>query len=520
MTSPAQHVTSLLALFGRPEAATAELLCDQHPSDAIAFTVIEPDLAFHNLTFGQLRDQSARFASALTALGVRRGDRVATLLGKSAELVIATLAIWRLGAVQVPLFTALAAPAIATRITGNETRAVITEPAQRAKLGAWPGHVITTGEPADGDISFSDLLSAEPQLFPATVGGDGTIVELYTSGTTGSPKGVLVPLKAVAAMRSYQLYGLDHQESDVFWNAADPGWAYGLYQAIIGPMSLGRRSLLLHSGFSPELTGAVLSEFHVTNFTASPTVYRALRNAGISGLHLRHCSSAGEPLPSDVTSWAKQALGSPVRDHYGQTELGMAVANGWHPDVEREPRPGSMGLALPGWSLDVLRPDADLIAPAGENGRLAVNLAESPMMWFSGYRGAPGRFTQDGRWYLTGDTAAKDADGHIYFSSRDDDIILMAGYRISPHEVENVLLQHNGVAEAAVVGIPDELRGEVLIAYVALRQGIPESVGGELQRMVKTRLAAHVYPREVRFVPALPKTSSGKLQRSVLRRNR
>jgi acetyl-CoA synthetase len=535
MTSPQHHVADLLALYGRPQACAADLLCDQHPADAVAFTIIEPDLTRQDRTFGELREQSARFATALAALGVREGDRVATLMGKSAELVVTVLTIWRLGAVHVPLFTALAPAAIATRITGNGTRVVIADPLQRTKLE--PGadlkadpdrHVVTTGVATGDDFSFHDLLEAPPQPVPVAVGGDGIIVELFTSGTTGAPKAVPIPLKAVASMRSYQEYGLDHQSSDVFWNAADPGWAYGLYYAIIGPLALGRRSLLLHSGFSAELTFAVLAEFGVSNFTASPTVYRALRNATHeipAGLKLRHCSSAGEPLPPDVVDWAERALGVPVLDHYGQTELGMAVANGWHPELKTELRPGSMGRALPGWRLEAMSLDADEIAPAGELGRLAVDLANSPLMWFTGYRNAPDRtgerFTSDRRWYLTGDTAAKDADGYFFFTSRDDDVILMSGYRIGPSEVENVLLQHDDVAEAAVVGVPDELRGEVLIAFVVLQQDKQASsdLTVELQRLVKTRFAAHAYPREVRFVPGLPKTPSGKLQRAQLRHN-
>ncbi|MEV4313966.1 AMP-binding protein [Actinocrispum sp. NPDC049592] len=525
MTSPQDHIAELLTLFGHSWACTAELLCDQHPADAVAFTVIEPDLAFEDLTYGQLRDRSARLATALASLGVGHGDRVATLMGKSAELVIATLAIWRLGAVQVPLFTALAPPAIAERLTSSGTTVVVTEAAQRFKLdqiGPVP-LVVTTGMASGNDFSFHAMLSAAPQPVPVSVGGDGIIVELYTSGTTGAPKGVTVPLRAVASMRAYQLYGLDHHESDVYWNAADPGWAYGLYHAIIGPLALGRRSLLLHSGFSPELTCAVLDRFEVTNFTAGPTVYRALRETGgKTSAPLSHCSSAGEPLPPDVSVWAERALGAPIRDHYGQTELGMVAANGWHADVAAELRPGSMGRALPGWRLAVLRSDVDEPAPAGSPGRLAVELAGSPLMWFTGYRGLPGRFTSDGRWYVTGDTAVRDEDGFLSFASRDDDVILMAGYRIGPHEVENVLLGHDCVAEAAVVGAPDALRGEVLVAYVVLRPGYRPShtLVTELQNLVKTGFAAHAYPREVHFLAELPRTSSGKLQRSALRRSR
>ncbi|NKQ53949.1 AMP-binding protein [Amycolatopsis sp. K13G38] len=502
-------------------ASVAALLCDHHPADAVAFTVVDADLGSRDLTYGELRDRSARFATALAGMGVGRGDRVATLMGKSADLVVALLGIWRLGAVQVPLFTAFAPPAIAARIDG--VKVVVADTGQLAKLAEVPGdrRVISTGP------EFDALLSAQPQAEPVAVGEDGLFVELFTSGTTGAPKGVPIPVRAIRAMRMYQEYGLDQQPGDVFWNAADPGWAYGLYYAIIGPLALGRPSILLSAGFSPELTCSVLDRFGVTNFTAGPTVYRALRNSDVEmppGLRLRHCSSAGEPLNPDVIEWAEKAFGVPILDHYGQTELGMCVANGWHPDIRGELKPGSMGRSLPGWRVEVLRPDADEIAGPGEQGRVAVDLANSPMMWFSGYRDAPERtaerFSADGRWYLTGDVASKDEDGYVYFASRDDDVILMAGYRIGPFEVESVLLGHEAVAEAAVVGLPDELRGEVLTAFVVTVPGAEpgDALAEELKQLVKTRYAAHAYPREVRFVPELPKTPSGKVQRFLLRR--
>jgi acetyl-CoA synthetase len=535
MSAPERVVSELLSVYGGPSADAAELLCRRHPADAVAFTVVEADLSSRDVTFGELDEASGRFAAGLAALGVSRGDRVATLMGKSAELVIALLGIWRLGAVQVPLFTAFAPAAIALRITGNGTKAVVVDPSQRAKLE--PGadlpadpdrRIITTGAAAGGDVSFQDLLAVDaPAPEPVAVGGDGTLIELFTSGTTGTPKGVPVPLRGVAGMHAYQVFGLDHTDEDVFWNAADPGWAYGLYYAIIGPLATGRRSLLLRAGFSPELTWQVLSRFGVTNFTAGPTVYRALRNADVPvprDLRLRRCSSAGEPLTPDVVTWAERELGLPVRDHYGQTETGMTVANAWHPDLVAPVKPGSMGRPLPGWRIAVLRGDADEVAPAGEVGRVAVDVQNSPLMSFSGYRNAPDRtaerFSTDGRWYYTGDVAAEDADGYLTFGSRDDDVILMAGYRIGPFEVESVLSQHPAVAEAAVVGEPDELRGEVVVAHVVARPGTEtgESLVSELQQLVKDRLAAHAYPRRIRFVDELPKTPSGKIQRFLLRR--
>ena len=312
----------------------------------------------------------------------------------------------------------------------------------------------------------------------------------------------------------------------MFWNAADPGWAYGLYFSVVAPLALGRTAILLHSGFSPALTWSLLSQFAVTNFAAGPTVYRALRHADTpvpANLRLRHCSSAGEPLTQEVIPWAECTLGVPVLDHYGQTELGMTVANAWHPDLRGDVRPGSMGRALPGWTVEILRPDDDSPAETGTPGRVAVDCAHSPLMWFTGYQDANDRtaerFSPDRRWYYTGDVATKDEDGYLFFAARDDDVILMGGYRIGPFDVETVLAAHEAVAEAAVVAAPDELRGEVLVAFVVLRPAARpgDELVAELQQAVKTGFAAHAHPRAIHFVAELPKTPSGKTQRFLLR---
>jgi acetyl-CoA synthetase len=539
--APADRVHDLLARYGDPRASVAALLCDQHPVDAVAYTVVQPDLSSAVLTYGQLRDKSERFAAALAGLGVAPGDRVATLMGKSAEYLVALLGIWRLGAIHVPLFTAFAPPAIVTRLLGSEARVVICDDTQHGKLAPgpeipadppWRVVVARSGPDAGqaGDPDFARLLAEHEPGFPAAaLGGDAPIVHIYTSGTTGVPKGVIVPTVAIAGFRAYLEFGLDVRSGDVYWCAADPGWAYGLYFGVIGSFSLGVPSVFLQAGFSPELTWAVLRKEQVTNFAAAPTVYRALRAAEIpapAGLPLRCASSAGEPLTPDVNQWAEQALGLPVHDHYGQTEAGMLVNNHHHPALRRPLKPGSMGQAMPGWAVRVLCADRDELAPAGTRGRIAVDTTTSPLAWFHGYAGNPAKsaekFTADGRWYLTGDIGTVDDDGYVHFSSRDDDVIIMAGYRIGPFEVESVLATHPDVVECAVIAVPDRVRGEILEAYVVLaggRDGSPE-LEAELQQLVRAQFAAHAYPRAVHFTGQLPKTPSGKIQRFVLRQRR
>ncbi|NEW39212.1 AMP-binding protein [Nocardia cyriacigeorgica] len=531
---PNARVRELLESYDRADASAAELLCDRHPADAVAFTVIDSDLSSTDLTYGELRAKSERFAAALAGLGVEPGDRVATLMAKSEDLVVALLGIWRRGAVHVPLFTAFAPPAIAFRLAASDASIVVVDPDQAGKLAPGddipadpPWRTIVTGDgPATDALRMNDLLMTDAPGRPAVaVGGDGLLVQLFTSGTTGTPKGVPIPVRALASFQAYQEFALDVRPDDVFWNAADPGWAYGLYYAILGPMAGGIRSLLLHAGFSAGLTWQVMQKFGVTNFAAAPTVYRALRadTSTVPEVRLRRASSAGEPLTPEVVAWSADTLGVAVRDHYGQTEHGMVICNAWHDELNIAAPAGSMGRSLPGWACAVLADDADTEAPTGELGRIAIDTERSPLLWFLGYLDAPERTTQrytpDGRWYLTGDAGSRDADGFFHFSARDDDVIIMAGYRIGPFEVESVLVLHEDVTEAAVVGMPDELRGEVLEAFVVVREGVTgsEELEAELQTLVKKKFAAHAYPRRVRFVPSLPKTPSGKVQRFLLR---
>ena len=532
------RVAVLAAEFGADDAAVAWLLCDRHPADVLAFTVIDTDGVASNLTFGRLAADSHRYAHALQALGVGPGDRVATLMGKSTELITVMLATWRLGAVYVPLFTAFAPQSIALRLEGSQARVVITDPEQRYKLD--PGTdmpedrqrriVVTRSMGRDGDLVLADLVAeASPQPIPAVaVGGTAALVHMFTSGTTGKPEGVVHPVAYIAGWQTYLEYSLGVTRDSNYWCAADPGWAYGLYAAIVAPMAAGIQSLLAAGGFGVKPTWRTLVDYAITDFTAAPTVYRALRSSiepVPGGLRLRRASSAGEPLTPEVNDWAGTALGVQVHDHFGQTEVGMVLGNHHHPDLATPLKAGSMGRAVPGWDLTVLVEDRD--EPAGTNvpGRVAIDVAASPLMTFSDYHPigrSTDKFTADGRWYLTGDVGARDADGDFFFSSRDDDVIIMAGYRIGPFEIESVLCQHPAVAECAVIAAPDPIRREVIEAFVVLRPGDTESVelASELQQLVKTRYAAHAYPRTVHFIGALPKTPSGKTQRNVLRSRR
>jgi acetyl-CoA synthetase len=535
-------VARWLDAYGRPRVAVAELLCDRHAVDPDRLALRHEDATGQacELTFVDFKERSARFAGVLRNLGVGRGDRVATLLPKTPELLVAVLGIWRLGAVHVPLFTAFGPQAIDYRLDHSGARVVVTDGGNRHKLGdlngnggAAPTTIITVeGDGVDtgpmGDVPFWTVLGrAEPVESAAVMRGDDPLILIYTSGTTGHPKGVVVPVRALAAIEAYMRFGLDVRPDDVFWNIADPGWAYGLYYAVVGALLLGQTTLLINAPFNAEATEHLWRKYGVTNFVAAPTVYRALRSAGVpgagrEGLQLRVASSGGEPLNPEVIAWAAESLGVPLHDQYGQTEHGMLVVNAHHPALRRPLRPGSMGHPMPGFRIVVVDPDGNELGP-DQAGQIAIDVERSPLWWFPGYYRDPAWsarcFTADGRYYVSGDAATQDTDGYFTFAGRADDLINSAGYRIGPFEVESALVGHPAVAEAAVVGVPDPLRGEVVKAFVVLKPGRAPSdeLAGELSRFVKAQLAAHAYPRQVVFVDALPKTPSGKIQRFLLR---
>jgi acetyl-CoA synthetase len=539
------QVQQLLATYDSREVCLANLLCDRHAEqpDRVALRYEDASGTTDQLTYADLRDASTRFAGVLRDLGVSRGDRVATLLPKVPELMIATLALWRLGAAHVPMFTAFGPRPIQHRLQDSSAKVIVTDEQQRPKLNSvlrdWdstamiPPHVVVVSPndrqmDHDTDISFwATLHAARPVQSAAVLTGDDLCMLPYTSGTTGSSKGVEVPVKALASFEAYMRFGYDIREDDVFWNMADPGWAYGLWYALVGPLLLGHTTIFYDAPFEPEGIYRILEKYGVTNFAAAPTAYRALRSAGtppgLKGrLRLRSLSSAGEPLNPDVITWSEKYLGVPIHDHYGQTEQGMLVNNHHAASLRRPIRPGSMGHAMPGYRMVVVD-DAGREPGPGQQGQLALDLAASPLCWFRGYRGAPERtaerFIADGRYYLTGDAAHCDEDGYIFAAGRTDDVITSAGYRIGPFDVESALVAHPSVAEAAVIGKPDALRGEIVKAFVVLKPGFVAGDGltDELGQFVKTSLSAHAYPREIEVVDSLPKTASGKIQRFLLR---
>ncbi|MDA2811782.1 AMP-binding protein [Nocardiopsis sp. RSe5-2] len=525
MPTPAQQVHDWLATYDAPTASVAHLLCDRHPGSAAAITEIGEDLEPEVHTFADLARRSGRLAAGMARLGIGPGDRVATLLDRGFDLAATAVAAWRLGAVHVPLLTALAPAAIGTRLAGARARLVVCEERVRHKLqdaGPWRVAVAGSGGLA-GDLTLDGLAAGTgPVPRAEAVGGSAPFLHLYSPGPGGVPRGFEVPVRALAAFHSHFRYGLDVAQDDVYWNTHDPNWHYGLYFGLVAPLLAGHAALQLRAVPDPELVLDVLAEQQVTNLVAAPTLYRTLRSTVKTlppEVAVRRLSSAGEPLPEGVVEWAGDVFGAPVRDHYGQAELGVCVGQHQHPDAAAEVPPGSQGTGLPGWSVAVLDPFDDVEAAPGVLGRVAVDARDSAVYWFRGYTGDPGaRLTPDGRWFVTADTAVRDRQGCFFFSSRDEEAILASGYRIVPGDVETALLEHPDVVEAAVYGAPDGTGGQTVAATVVLADGAqagPE-LAEKLRELVRGRFAEHAYPRTIDFVEELPKSPSGKIRRSRL----
>ena len=501
--------------------------CDRWTEDGrIALNWIGQDFVEEAVTFATLRDQSARFAGLLRARGIGRGDVVGGLLPRIPELLMVALGAWRAGAIYQPLFTAFGPAAITSRVTsagGSQAKLIVTDAANRPKLddvaNCPPVLVVDRGRANPGDFEAT-LAAQSPDFAPVMLCGTDPFIILFTSGTTGSPKGVRYPLRLLLPTAVYMRDGLDLRPEDRFWNVADPGWAYGMLYTVVGPLLLGHATTFFESGFTVDGAVRVIAEQHITNLAAAPTVYRLMMAAGDDAIapvagQLRIASSAGEPLNPEVVRWAERVLRVPVNDHYGQTETAMLVNN--HHGLRHKVKLGAAGLAMPGFALSVLDDQLHPVPP-DTPGVLAVHRKNSPLFFFDGYWNAETPSFQ-GDWYLTGDTMQQDAEGHFFFVGRNDDIITSAGYRIGPFDVESVIIEHPAVAEVAVVGKPDPERTEIVKAFIVLRPGIDGSdlLKAELQQHVRTRLSLHAYPREIAFLAELPKTPSGKVQRFLLR---
>ena len=503
--------------------------CDRYAdTDKVALYWHSKDGRKEQYTFAQLKKYSSQYANFLKSQGIQAGDRVSGLLPRTVELIITILATWRIGAVYQPLFTAFGPKAIEHRVKLAGSKLVVTDLGNREKLVDLADcppivtvHVEQVATEYPQDLSFWQVLEAQSdQCETVLMKNSDPFLLMFTSGTTGPAKPLQVPLKALVAFGSYMKNAIGLTEEDSFWNIADPGWAYGLYYGITGPLFLGHETLFYEGGFSVDNVCQIVQEYNITNLAGAPTAYRMMmaaepeKMAPLKG-KFRVVSSAGEPLNPEVIRWFEQVLNAPIFDHYGQTEVGMVVCN--HHALSHPVHAGSAGFASPGYRIAVLDEQGNEL-PADTPGILAVDISQSPMMWFSGYvDSAKSPFVK--HYYLTGDTAEIHTDGSMSFVGRSDDVITTSGYRVGPFDVESALLEHDAVIEAAVVGVPDPERTEIIKAFVILSSHATatKALEDELSQFVKKRLSAHAYPRLVEFVSELPKTPSGKIQRFLLR---
>ena len=476
-----------------------------------------------------MRERSNRLANALRRRGICRGDRVAVLLQQGVAVPVAHAAIYKLGAVALPLSALFGTDALAYRLGDAGARALITGSVGASKataiVGSLPGlEVILSIHGPDGSVEgFEESIAASsPEFLPADTSADDPALMIYTSGTTGQPKGALHAHRVLLGhMPGIALpHGFFPRPGDRFWTPADWAWAGGLLNCLLPSLRHGIPVVARKfDRFDPEATYRLLADLDVRNAFIPPTALRMMRDAprprGGRPFALRSVVSAGETLGAETASWGREALGVTVDEAYGQTECNLVLATASALGVAK---PGSTGKPVPGHRVDVIRHDGSACEP-GELGQIAV-ASPDPVM-FLGYWNSPAATEAKflGGWMTTGDQAVRDEDGYVSFVGRDDDVITSSGYRIGPGEIEDCLIRHPAVSLAAAIGKPDPIRTEIVKAVIVLAPGFSPSaeLGADIQAFVRDRLSAHEYPREIVFRPELPLTTTGKVIRRLLR---
>ena len=506
-------------------------MCDRHTrhADDVALFYEHADGKEQTFTFGQIKSLSNRFANALLALGVSRGDRVAIILSQRAETAISHLAAYKIGAVALPLSILFGPDAVEYRLRDSGVKAVVTDndhlPMLQAMKPVLPElqTVIGCDDEAEGELAFWPLLEqASDALKIVATRADDPALLIYTSGTTGPPKGALIAHRSLLGnLTGFELsQNFFPRDDDVFWTPADWAWTGGLLDGLLPTWYYAKPIVAYEGGkFDPEKACHLMHKYAVTNAFIPPTALKMMRQVDNIGnrfrLGVRGIMSAGEAVGEELYRWTAEALAVKVNEMWGQTEFNYLVGN----CSEIMPvRPGSMGKPYPGHTVDVIGEDGQPMR-AGETGELAARSGD-PVM-FLGYWGNEDATREKfiGKWFCTGDVGVRDEDGYLWFVGRKDDVISSAGYRIGPGEIEDCLLKHPAVVQAAAIGSPDELRGNIVKAFIVLAKGYRPSddLKKEIQDSVRTRLAAYEYPREIEFIDEVPMTTTGKVRRVELR---
>jgi acetyl-CoA synthetase len=507
-------------------------VCDRwaaHAPDQAAILEVNARGDVAPITYGELRERSNRLGRALATRGVKRGDRVAVLLPQMHQTAVAHIAIYKMGAIAVPLAALFGVDALEYRLRDAGVKALVTNGIGATKVAGIRSAVpelqcvlCTDGASGGAEDYNAALAGASADFTGADTNPNDPGLMIYTSGTTGPAKGALHGHRVVLG----HLPGVEFpheflpQQGDCFWTPADWAWAGGLLNSLLPCLHFGipivARSF---EKFDPEAAFALMANLQVRNTFIPPTALRMLRAVdnprGRFDLDLRTLASGGESLGAETYAWGREQLGLTINEFYGQTECNLVLGSCAAIGISK---PGAIGRAVPGHRVAVIRDDGTLCAP-DELGQIAVKRPD-PVMFIE-YWNKPDA-TRDkfiGDWMTTGDQGMVDADGYIRFVGRDDDVITSSGYRIGPGEIEDCLLRHPAVAIAAAIGKPDPVRTEIVKAFIVLRQGHAPSdaLAADIQHFVRTRLAAHEYPREVAFVESLPLTTTGKVIRRELR---
>ena len=490
-------------------------VCDKHPRDKLAMIWEDWQGNERRVAWGELQDLSNKFANVLEANGVERGDRVATLLPSLPETAAVFLGSYKRGAILLSLSVLYGDEGIQHRLSDSGAKAVVTDSANRHRIPDGMAEIVFV---LDEDL-MTELEKASADYDMADTAADDPAQLYYSSGTTGKAKGILHAHRYLLAHEEFE-YCHQVRDGEIFHGSGEWAWAAGI-APLLGPWRYGATQFVYarKGGFDPDEQLRALSKAGVTNMFTTPTALRSMTAVSDAGKKypqkFRIVCSAGEPLNPEVIRWFRDQFGVTVLDYYGLTESYPLVANYPFMDV----REGSMGKPMPGWDVQILDEDEKPL-PQGERGEICLRARSNPHYPLGYWRNEEAaRETFGGDWFHTKDAARFDDDGYVWYEGRADDVIIAAGYRIGPFEVESACLEHPAVAEAAAVASPDERRGNVVKAFIVCAEGVEPSdgVAEEIKAFVRGRLGAHAYPRKIEFIDGLPKTLTGKIRRIELR---
>ena len=499
-------------------------------ADKVALIYDDGEGNAQKVTFKQLYEQTNKFANVMKKLGIKRQDRVFFFLQRSPELYIGFMGAIKYGAIASPMFPAFGPDAIKDRLLDSGAVCLVTDSELKKRfyevkdqLPELKHTIIVGNDVAPDELSWEKEMAAASDKFETVhMDPEEFMYLLYTSGSTGKPKGVVHAHKGIVQATLTTYWVLDVHDEDVYWCGADLGWVTGVVYGCLGPWSNGTTQVGLGGRFDPDRWYKTIQNYKVSIWYTAPTAVRMLMAKGddipakydLSSLRALYC--VGEPLNPEGVKWAQEVFDNkPFHDTWWQTETGSILITNF---PEMPIKPGSMGKPLPGVEAAIVDENGDIL-PDGEEGNLVLRPGWPSMMrqiWKN-----PAKYNEYFRngWYYTGDTAQIDNDGYFWYVGRADDVIKTSGERVGPFEVESALIEHEAIAEAGVIGKPDQLRGNIIKAFIVLTPGHVESdeLKADIQKHVKSRLAGHAYPREIEVVKSLPKTRSGKIMRRLLR---